>query len=335
MKKFFGRNLWIIVVAAVVLCAGAVFGISQFGGQQQELLAAASGGREWFTDVGVTGTLTTDTIAEYTGAAGVTIDGAKLKDGGLIGSYVKPAADSTTAIQLQNAAGTSVLNVDTTNARVGIGTSAPTASLNIVHSTSVSSNSIAQAIDVAVNHANVFGALASYGLDIHATQNSSGAGTHRLYGLALDVTGACGGGTCDERAIWIGSGWDYGIYQDVITTTNYLAGPTYANRPVQIATSNKSLTDTLTRELATNQGAGTAITFTLSSAAVGLEYCFYTFESQTIYVDPATGDQIHVLTNAAGDRISNATPGDSICLVAIDATYWVATTRTGTWADAN
>lgn len=35
---------------------------------------------------------------------------------------IRPAADSVTALQLQNAAGTSVLNVDTTNGRVGIGT---------------------------------------------------------------------------------------------------------------------------------------------------------------------------------------------------------------------
>lgn len=44
---------------------------------------------------------------------------------------IRPAADGTTALQLQNAAGTSVLNVDTTNQRVGIGTSAPTSIFDI------------------------------------------------------------------------------------------------------------------------------------------------------------------------------------------------------------
>jgi len=43
----------------------------------------------------------------------------------IIGTNIKPSADSTTAIQLQNAAGTSVLNIDTTNSRVGIGTTGP------------------------------------------------------------------------------------------------------------------------------------------------------------------------------------------------------------------
>ncbi len=44
---------------------------------------------------------------------------------------IRPAADSTTALQLQNAAGTSILNVNTTNSRVGIGTSAPVNTLDV------------------------------------------------------------------------------------------------------------------------------------------------------------------------------------------------------------
>jgi hypothetical protein len=43
----------------------------------------------------------------------------------------KPASDSTTAIQMQNAAGTSILNIDTTNGRVGIGTTTPTERLQL------------------------------------------------------------------------------------------------------------------------------------------------------------------------------------------------------------
>lgn len=76
-------------------------------------------------------TILTDTIGEYTSAAGVTIDGVKLKDssatasGGIVAPSMKNASNSTTGIQLQNAAGTSILNVDTTNSRVGIGTTAP------------------------------------------------------------------------------------------------------------------------------------------------------------------------------------------------------------------
>ena len=46
---------------------------------------------------------------------------------------IKPAAsnDSTTVVQIQNSAGTVVLNVDTTNGRVGIGTASPSKLLHV------------------------------------------------------------------------------------------------------------------------------------------------------------------------------------------------------------
>lgn len=46
---------------------------------------------------------------------------------------MKPATDSTTALQLQNAAETAILNVDTTNSRIGIGITSPTSILEIVN----------------------------------------------------------------------------------------------------------------------------------------------------------------------------------------------------------
>ena len=45
---------------------------------------------------------------------------------------LKPSSNSTAAIQLQNAAGTSILNIDTTNQRVGIGTTSPGTKLDII-----------------------------------------------------------------------------------------------------------------------------------------------------------------------------------------------------------
>lgn len=43
----------------------------------------------------------------------------------------RPAANSTTALQIQNASGTYIVNIDTTNSRVGIGTNAPTSPLEV------------------------------------------------------------------------------------------------------------------------------------------------------------------------------------------------------------
>lgn len=51
---------------------------------------------------------------------------------GVVSPFVAPSADSTTAFQVRKAdKTTSVLNVDTTNARVGIGTAAPSSALAI------------------------------------------------------------------------------------------------------------------------------------------------------------------------------------------------------------
>ncbi|UMX47940.1 MAG: NYN domain-containing protein [Candidatus Nealsonbacteria bacterium DGGOD1a] len=57
----------------------------------------------------------------------------------LIGAKIRPASDSTTALQFTKADGaTNVMNIDTTNGRVGIGTTAPGAKLQIGDGTATS-----------------------------------------------------------------------------------------------------------------------------------------------------------------------------------------------------
>ena len=56
-----------------------------------------------------------------TGATVGATSQAQVFTNGIVGPSWKPAANSTTALQLQKADGTSVLNVDTTNGRVSIG----------------------------------------------------------------------------------------------------------------------------------------------------------------------------------------------------------------------
>ena len=50
--------------------------------------------------------------------------------GTMIGPAWKPAANGTTALQMQQADGTAILNVDTTNKRVGVGATAPATALH-------------------------------------------------------------------------------------------------------------------------------------------------------------------------------------------------------------
>lgn len=104
---------------------------------------------------------------------------------------------------------------------------------------------------------------------------------------------------------------------------------------VVVSTADVTLTAQQSGALLTNKGDLGAQVVTLPAAAAGLNYCFFTYAAQQIAVDPATGDKIVVLTDAAGDKITNATAGNSICLVAVDATDWVAVAINGTWADGN
>lgn len=85
-----------------------------------------------------------------------------------------------------------------------------------------------------------------------------------------------------------------------------------------------------------NKGATGEITFTLPSAAVGLNNCIYVFAAYTVTIKPGGSDQIHALTDAADNRIQNVgTAGDYVCFEAIDSTYWAPLPREGTWSDIN
>ena len=149
----------------------------------------------------------------------------------------------------------------------------------------------------------------------------------------------------EEGEVWLGTSGrfgigppgDYKVYMDIygvsvvdnLDVTGRLSGEKYVHAMDAFGTVHFG------GGVYTNQGASAAVTRVLPSATPGLTECFYVVAAQTFYVDPASGDQVHVLTNAAGDRISSATPGDSICLVAFDHTNWAALSKVGTWADAN
>jgi hypothetical protein len=132
--------------------------------------------------------------------------------------------------------------------------------------------------------------------------------------------------------------WEIGG-QDMISFTqaaSYYLMPIYARVPSLSKTADYTLTRQLSGALIDNKGASGEITITLPSATTDLSYGFYVYEAQTITIQPATGDQVHHLTNATADRLQNAgTAGDSIWLVAIDGEFWIPLQETGTWSDAN
>lgn len=104
------NSLWMLTATTPtwVFVGGGASGLGTFTSAQ--LAAALSD--ETGTGLAVFGTLPTFTTAIKSPA-------------------MRPSADSTTALQLQNAAGTAVVTVDTTNGRVGIGTNAPASLLHV------------------------------------------------------------------------------------------------------------------------------------------------------------------------------------------------------------
>ena len=94
------------------------------------------------TGIGVSGTtITNNGVTSNFGGTNISVSGstgavtistsATPTFTGITSGYVRPSANATTAVQLQNAAGTSILNVDTTNNRIGINNTAPVVALHV------------------------------------------------------------------------------------------------------------------------------------------------------------------------------------------------------------
>lgn len=83
----------------------------------------------------------------------------------------------------------------------------------------------------------------------------------------------------------------------------------------------------------TNEGAAALTVFNLPAAATGLTYTFYNQNANNISVDAAAGDTIRVgaLVTAAGGAITSTAIGDTVTLVAINATEWIAVASIGTF----
>jgi len=123
---------------AVAYGTGSAYAFSAAGTASQVLISGGTGSPTWSniaslltsgTNISISGT-TNATIATVNNPTfSTSVSTPILTSSGAIA--IKPGANSTTAIQLQNVAGTAVLNVDTTNARVGIGSTAPAYALDI------------------------------------------------------------------------------------------------------------------------------------------------------------------------------------------------------------
>lgn len=112
--------------------------------------------------------------------------------------------------------------------------------------------------------------------------------------------------------------------------TQTVTAKTQADTPVTVSAGDAG-------QIYDNTGAGGAVVFNLpeASTVIGKSFTFCVTAEQNLDVNPADGDTILGLTDAAGDAIRNATLGGSITLTVLDAANIVATAYQGTWSDVN
>ena len=124
-------------------------------------------------------------------------------------------------------------------------------------------------------------------------------------------------------------------YVDSIIINN---GGTFVRRGVEANTAGSgtpnALTITETYKVLTNEGATAKNYHTLPSAEVGIQFTFVVQDADGIRVVANTGDTIRLAGTVSGSAgyTESTTVGDSVTLVAINATEWVATSIIGTWS---
>lgn len=176
-------------------------------------------------------------------------------------------------------------------------------------------------------------------------KSSSGANTTTVERMRL-TSGSSGGnlliGTTDQTGL-TGSG---GLKLSSTTTSTTtatgalivpggagIAGPLYSQTPVVARTTALSVAANQTRALFTNEGATAQVVFTLPTAAANIAYTFIVQDADGTRVTAASGDTIRIagtVSSAAG-YIESTTIGNTVTLVAINATEWIATASHGTW----
>lgn len=107
----------------------------------------------------------------------------------------------------------------------------------------------------------------------------------------------------------------------------------YAYAPVTAKIANYTVSTEDTGAIVKSSGS---ITMTLPGAVAGLNYCIVNYDGGdlTIEFTDATDVALNEV-NSPGDRVTNTTAYDLICLAAIDATNWMTISSVGTWSDGN
>ena len=111
------------------------------------------------------------------------------------------------------------------------------------------------------------------------------------------------------------------------------AGVIYTQVPVVARTTALTANANQTFARFTNEGATSQVVFTLPTAAANLFYTFIVQDADGLRINAASGDTIRIgaTATAAAGYVESTTIGDTVTLVAINSTEWIATASHGTW----
>lgn len=111
-------------------------------------------------------------------------------------------------------------------------------------------------------------------------------------------------------------------------------GSILSSRYVQAKAANYTLAVTDSNSVFTNEGTTTKNNFSLPTAAANLVYTFVVQDTDGLTVTANTGDTIqdNATVSASAGTIDSTDVGATVTLIAINATQWVVTSMTGTWA---
>ena len=122
------------------------------------------------------------------------------------------------------------------------------------------------------------------------------------------------------------------------TATSVLAsGIIDGTVPIDITTGTSASLGGTYKTGYTFNNQGSAVTYTLPTAAAGLQFCVknYTGRSNTVRVNTSAAgqyiDYVGANTASGGYVISAGALGDGACFVGADATHWVMYNSLGTW----
>ena len=123
------------------------------------------------------------------------------------------------------------------------------------------------------------------------------------------------------------------LVYDTVSNIWRVSANSLSQDPLIVKATSYTLLPSDSGTIFTNEGASALVTFTLPTALAGLRYSFIIQDVDGIQVDAATGDTIRIgaSVSAGAGNINATTIGNTVTLVAINATEWIALSREGTW----